>query len=218
MVCVKSSKVIDLNPSFVNAIASLGLAYKKQGKNKEALEIYNRALKLSPNDSEIISNIGTTYYEKGEYEKAALQFLNALQIKHDDIEILSNLGNALVKIQKYQPAWVAFDEALKLDPSNTKLIENYMLCLLEGREFEKFDEMLQKIKFLNINTKNKLQAVGDEYKSALESNMRMSARHSMGGTKSPETKAIQALLRKKLKGKSKFDKGKNVSLAVKENN
>lgn len=211
-------EVISMNSTYVNAIATLGLAYKRLGKKNEALETYKKALKLSPNDSDIINNIGTILYEQGEYEKAALHFLDALQVKHDDVEVLSNLGNALVKVQKYQQAWVAFDEALKMSPANPKLLENYLLCLLDGREFDKFGDMLRKIKFLSIDTKNKLQAVADEYRAVADSDADKTVRRSSIGAKSPENKAIRALLRKKLKGKSKFNKGKNVDLAVKENN
>jgi Tfp pilus assembly protein PilF len=68
---------------YINAIATLGIAYKRLGKKDEALKLFNQALNLAPNDQEIINNIGELLYEQEHYEKAAEQFLKALQIKVD---------------------------------------------------------------------------------------------------------------------------------------
>ena len=170
--------MLKISPEFVNAIATLGVAYKRMNKKDEALKQFNFALKYSPNDPDIINNIGGVLYDQEHYEKAAEQFLKALQIKHDDVEVLSNLGNALTKAKNYQHACVAFDEALKISPANIPIIENYLLCLLEGRMFDKFDEILAKIKFLTADVKSKLQSISEEYKNTFGVNLKKLAKKS----------------------------------------
>ncbi len=83
------------------------------------------------------------------------------------MEILSNLGNTLTKLKDYQNAWLAFDDALRISPANAAVVENYMLCLLEGKQFDKFEEMLAKYKYLSKDTKERLQALADEYRTTL---------------------------------------------------
>lgn len=183
-----------------NAIATLGLAYKRLNRKDEALEAYKKALKYSPNDNDTMNNIGTILYEKGEYEKAAEEFLKALQVKPDDVETLSNLGCALVKVGKHKHAWVAFEEAIKISPANVPLIENFMLCLLDGKAFEEFDAKLQKLKLLNTDTKLKLQEIEDEYKKAFGMSEENYPKRSSTGSK--QRQLIQGMLSKK--GKSKF--------------
>ncbi len=159
--------MLKISPDYVEAVATLGVAYKRLGKKDEALKVLNQALTLAPNDQEVMNNIGSIFYEQEKYDKAAEQFLKALQLKPEDVEILSNLGNALTKAKNYQDAWVAFDEALKIRPADTQIIENYLLCLLEGKQFDRFDEMLGKIQFLTADVKSRLQSIADEYKATL---------------------------------------------------
>jgi len=161
------SEVLQIKPDNINAIATLGVAYKRMGKKDEALKYFQQALKLSPNDADVLNNIGSILYEQEQYDKSAEQFLKALQVKPEDVEVLSNLGNSLTKAKNFQHAWVAFDEALKISPANTTIIENYLLCLLEGKYFDKFDEMLAKIKFLTADVKARLLTIADEYKTVL---------------------------------------------------
>ena len=120
------------------------------------------------------------------------------------MEVLSNLGNALAKLKDYQHAWVAFDEALKISPANTQIIENYLLCLLEGRQFEQFDEMLAKIKFLGADVKTRLQRIAEEYRTTL------GVRAKKGGKKlgSPLGKRASFLAKtRKMKNSSTFSEG-----------
>ena len=114
-----------------------------------------------------MNNIGGILFDRGQYEGAAEQYLKALQIKQDDTEILSNLGNTLTKLKDYQNAWLAFEEALKLSPANIPIIENYLLCLLESKQLDKFEELVEKLNFLPKEVKERVNLLADEYRITL---------------------------------------------------
>ncbi len=154
-------------PQHLGAIVNLGVAYKKLRKRDDALNYFAQALALCPNDVDVISNLGTLQYDQGNYEKAVEYFLKALQIKENDVEALSNLGNGLVKLKDYHTAWVAFDQALTVSPGNVAVIENYILCLLEAKRFDLFDEMMDKLTFLKKDRKERLEKIADEYRTML---------------------------------------------------
>lgn len=139
----------------------------KAGNKDEALKAFNKALEMSPSDWEIMNNIGSILFERGQYEGAAEHYLKALQIKNDDVELLSNLGNTLTKLKDYQNAWAAFEEALKLNPASVPVIENYFLCLLEAKQFDKFEELIAKFTFLPADVKTRILTLCDEYKVTL---------------------------------------------------
>ena len=112
---------------------NLGLIYKHQGQNKEALEEFKAAEKSDPKNIAAIVNIGVIYYEeKQDYDYAAIRFLDALEIKPDDEETLCNLALALKKTKSYVDyALMAFEEAVNVSPGNNVILQNYVMFLLE---------------------------------------------------------------------------------------
>ena len=116
----------------------------------------------------MINNIGSFHFDEGQYELAAEHYLKALQYAPNDIEILSNLGNTLTKLKDYPHAWLAFEEALKINPTNASVIENYLLCLLEAKLLDRFEEIIEKNKsLLPGETKGKLNGLAEEYRITL---------------------------------------------------
>ena len=51
-----------------------GRSLKEQGKKKEAILVYKKALKIKNNDYEIYNNIGVIYSELDNFEKAILNY------------------------------------------------------------------------------------------------------------------------------------------------
>ena len=71
-----------------------------------------------------------------DYENAAYKYLKALDIKCCDAETLGNLGLALAKTRYTEYAKVAFEEAINERPGSTEILENFMLFLLETRQWD----------------------------------------------------------------------------------
>ncbi len=61
----------------------LGIAFRIQGKYKEAIENYRSALKKTPDDENLLYNLGRAYHDNGQKEKAVLVMKQAARINPD---------------------------------------------------------------------------------------------------------------------------------------
>ena len=88
---------------------------------------------------EAIVNLGAIEFEEySHYEEAAMLFLDALEINPIDEEALCNLALALKKTSYVEYAKLAFEEAVNVSPGNSHILSNYMMFLLEQKNFEQF--------------------------------------------------------------------------------
>ncbi len=70
--------VLETNPEDTRALQALGQLYLDQGKNAEALKLYENLANLSPSDLPIQVRLGLLYYEKQDYKAAIAVFKRVL--------------------------------------------------------------------------------------------------------------------------------------------
>ncbi len=68
---------------YVHIANRLGIALRRQGKVKEAIEEYQKACQLAPDDEAIYYNMGKAYLSIGNRDKAAKCFRKALELAPD---------------------------------------------------------------------------------------------------------------------------------------
>lgn len=146
---------------------NLAVSLNAFGKQKEALEAYQNALKLAPQTKEIYNNMGAIYEKLGNFEKAVENYEKAVQIDSDYVDAGVNLAvlrkdkSALLNLAEKYPksplpvyylALFAFDEAnfnqalkfaLKADALQEaydikNLIAQCYLKIKENNEAEKY--------------------------------------------------------------------------------
>jgi signal transduction histidine kinase/Tfp pilus assembly protein PilF len=116
-------------------LLSIGSLYTGFGKNKEALESYNKALKLSKQNNNLnqelaLRGIGTVYYNTSEYEKSLSYFEKSLALikskKDTNLEsrLLSDIALVYLELGSYQKAIDYSKASLKTDPSIMNKIHN----------------------------------------------------------------------------------------------
>ncbi|MBD2206959.1 tetratricopeptide repeat protein [Calothrix sp. FACHB-1219] len=103
-----------------------GLKLFRQGKYKEALELFEKALVISREisdkeiESRILSNIGSVYDNLGEYKQALDYYQQALTIarqiddKFGEGRILDNIGQVYDNLGEYQKALDYYQQALTI--------------------------------------------------------------------------------------------------------
>ena len=74
---------------------NLGIALKRNGKTKAALEHYLEAIRLQPRFVEAINNLGRLYLDEGRLEEAKASFRRALDINPGFTPARVNLERAL---------------------------------------------------------------------------------------------------------------------------
>ncbi len=136
------------------ALKNIGLVYRRQGKNLEALENYNQSLKIFQEIKDnvglanLYSNIGSVYYNKGDDTKALENYLLSLkfsELSGDKYRILIALNNVggvyYIKDATYDKALEYYLRAMPICEELGKLEDLGTICVNIGSiYFEKKDD------------------------------------------------------------------------------
>jgi protein O-GlcNAc transferase len=95
-----------------NANALLGL-----GRQREALDYYDRYLAMNPGSAEAWHNRGAALAQLKRYGDAVTCYDKALALRPDSAQSWNNRGNVLLEQQRYDEAPRDYEKALALDPA-----------------------------------------------------------------------------------------------------
>lgn len=108
-------KVIRLDPKYVEAHASRGMAWSEKAEFDKALKDFNEALKIDPKFAPALLHRGVAWTAKGEYDNAIKDFGALLAIEPKDDAALFNRGLAWSKKGDVDKALKDFNASIKLD-------------------------------------------------------------------------------------------------------
>ncbi len=127
-------KVIQLDPSHVNALNYLGYTYADMNTHlDEAESLIRKALEYKPNDGYITDSLGWVYYKKGDFAQAVNYLEKATTLVPDDAIIREHLGDAYLKMKQTDKALEAYRRSLLLNPEDKSAIEKKINSLLEKK-------------------------------------------------------------------------------------
>jgi PAS domain S-box-containing protein len=120
------------------------LLYGREGKYREAIAAFDKALEIDGKLSYVWNDRGICYRELGEFEEALKSFLRAVELAPDDVEVLYDLGETLEKIgiqqrdAKYLDAALqTFHMVVEKFANNASAWNHIGVCLMEmGRTEE----------------------------------------------------------------------------------
>ena len=132
-----ASLAVVSHPQSAELYVELGRASASQGKSREALRAYGKALEINPDDPYPFAAIGIILDREGQHENAQLAYTEAL-IRHPDRQAtLSNYGLSLALTGNLTEAEEKLRKAVSLPDATPKVRQNFALILgLQG----KFDE------------------------------------------------------------------------------
>ena len=96
---------------------ALGLAKHKVGKQREAMQCNERALKLVPNHPDALLNSSSATYDQGEYPAALAWGDKAIAATPSRAEAHYARAQALMAMSRFDEALVAYSRAIELNPS-----------------------------------------------------------------------------------------------------
>jgi type IV pilus biogenesis/stability protein PilW len=117
-------KVIELDPTYVEAYNNLGIIYQDIGDFDKALEAYQKAIEVNPKYEKAYNNLGILYFLNNRYEESAEAFQKALEINPGNIESYINLGILFKKQGEFKKAIECFQKALSINPFNGETYYN----------------------------------------------------------------------------------------------
>ncbi len=121
-------KVIELDPTYVEAYNNMGIVYQMLGNADRAFGAYQKATEINPRYEKGYNNLGILLLLKGRYEEALGSFQKALAVNPDNIEAHINLGILYKKKGQWEKAIESYQKALAIDPLHRET--HYNIALL----------------------------------------------------------------------------------------
>ena len=110
----------DLSREDLNTFNQLGINLRQQGRWKDALIEYEKALRIAPDDENIYYNMGMANAEGRSFAQASVNMVKALEINHDlptiSPSIACNIGLVFMYAGNRKEAERHLRAALNLDP------------------------------------------------------------------------------------------------------
>ena len=121
-------KVIELDPTYVEAYNNLGIIYQMVGEMDRAFGAYQKSTEINPRYEKGYNNLGILLFLKGRYEEAVEAFQKALAINSNNIESHINLGILFKKKGEWEKAIESYQKALAINPLHRET--HYNIALL----------------------------------------------------------------------------------------
>lgn len=119
---------------------SLGKMYFDQGKNKEALDNYKKAIELDKTKGEFFVNLGAAMAADGQYDKALLAMDQGLKLEPDNLNGYLNRSLLHYTMGNYELAIKDHTEYLKRDPAKYEMYYERAIC---KAALNKYDEAIE---------------------------------------------------------------------------
>jgi tetratricopeptide (TPR) repeat protein len=109
---------------------SVGSALAESGRAKEAIPLFQEALRSTPDFPAAYKEIGAAWMTLGRNDAAIQSLKQAIRFTPDDVDALSRLGGLLFAEQDFEGAAEIYATALRLDPERATLLTNLGAALI----------------------------------------------------------------------------------------
>ncbi len=151
------------NKDYADVYNMLGIIFNLNGKLKEAIRAFGKAVKLNPGYMEAATNLAVTYNDIGQYEKAknaldkaresshfkTLKEMENKLIKSKLSNMHAQIGNLYVDVNDYDSAIEEYQKALKLQPTFVDIKTKLAVALREKGMVAQAIKELEEAKFIN---------------------------------------------------------------------
>jgi tetratricopeptide (TPR) repeat protein len=144
-------KVLEIDPTYVEAHNNLGLLYQEMGHWEKARKSYQMALEIKPDYEKVLNNLGILCYLREHDEESMSIFQRTLAINPRNVEGHINLGVLLKKRGQLDQAAESFQKALALNPFRGEIHYNLGLVHEQAQKIGLAIEHYQA--FINLSSK-----------------------------------------------------------------
>ena len=127
------------NPNCWLAYNNLGGYLYNEGRVKEAIEQYQKAIQINPDYTDALDSLGVAFAAERRFDEAIECYRVSLRINPNDADVLNNLGVVLADRGRFDDAIENYHKALQISPNDVDALDNLGAALTgKGR----FDEAL----------------------------------------------------------------------------
>ena len=128
-------------------------ALEGQGKYKEAIKCYTKALKIDPKDGRSWKNKAKALKHQGRYIEAIKCYTEALKIEPKDGKTWKEKGKSLQARGKYIEAVKCYNKALDLDPLDIQALKmKEVQQALQNRQRYPYQQLIQNYRNQRVDT------------------------------------------------------------------
>ncbi|CAN1559747.1 NrfA-like domain containing protein [Flavobacteriaceae bacterium] len=142
----------DINMNY--ALLNLSATYNAQGKNKQALNALDLALKNDPKNERIYYNKALLYFEMNDLKAAEKSFAKAVELKAVNPKVYYNYGLLLNQINKQKEAETILLKGIRVNPSNPELYYALTYVYMKMNNKSKALQFAIKLKQMDPNNTN----------------------------------------------------------------
>lgn len=124
-----SSDMIGIDPA--EPLTNIGLIYGETGKDDQAVEYLEKALKMGHRNALYHYNLGVAYFEQGHYDEAINEMKMALRLKPDQGDAYHYLGISYLQQGMFDQAIKELLAAVKSRPDDAELHYNLGIAYLK---------------------------------------------------------------------------------------
>jgi len=136
----------------------------KQGKIKEALELYLKILPEKKNNSKLNFLIGIIYLQLKKFELAVNFFERTINLDKNNLGAYNNLGASLQQLKKFEQAVKVYEKVLSFKPDFTDALNNLAVCFANLKKYDQAISNYEKILKINENNFVVYNNLGNIYK------------------------------------------------------
>ena len=111
-------KLVELDPSNSNNLLNLGILYDNEGRNDEALEIYQKVLSLDPNNYDCNFNLAVFYFNAAVQTKKKVDIMDMKTYQAEGAAIEKKVCDDFIKSKPY------FVECNRIKPNTAEVVDN----------------------------------------------------------------------------------------------
>jgi tetratricopeptide (TPR) repeat protein len=117
-------------------LTSLGTALLEQGRQAEALAVFDKAVQLKPDDPNLWRNLGNALAEIGRTEDAILSFQHAIKLNPGHWDAADKCAGALLSQGRLEEALLYINPCDKQQPNRASTLQKRAVVLYGQNKFE----------------------------------------------------------------------------------
>lgn len=149
-------EALSLNPKDEVALANLALVYEKLREYREAIELYDRALRQGADIDWVLQRKAAALAECGRYSEAKTALKRYLSLVPDDASQWIALGILHSDDEEYEQAFACYQQAEQIDPEAASLRLNWGVTAVRAHELNAARVQLKHLQRLEPRTSRPL--------------------------------------------------------------
>lgn len=138
-------------PQSIQILNDLAIALARQGKEPQAIKVYNRALRLQPGNAITRRNLGIAYFRAQRYADA-LPYLESSAKSSPTLQSLELTGVDLFALNRYADAAQYLERASRMQPSDIQTLDLLGKAYWRAKNYKGVTSVFDRIMTINPNS------------------------------------------------------------------